>query len=371
MSSGEVSCLADSATTHTILRECHYFTNFIPKKALLTTLSSSSNLIKGYGKARIMLSNGTIMIIKEALYSPRSGRTLLSFRDIRDNQYHLETTEDHGFQFLCITSYEYGQKHIHEKLERLPNGLYIITIRSIEAHSMAGPMPKFSDTLLLWHDRLGHPGCDMMRRIFKSSHGHKLHPYVGLPSCKACSLEKLNTQPSYTKIIHDPSKFLQRTQGDICGPIQPTCGPFRYFMVLVDESTKWSHVFLLSTCNAVFAKLLAQIIKLRAHHPNYPIKSIRLDNAGEFTSHTFDNYCMSVEINVEHHVPHVHTQNGLAKAFIKRIQLIARTMVMRTKLPVSTWGYAILHAAMLVRLRPTATQPHSLLQLVTDRSIFM
>ncbi|TQD93896.1 hypothetical protein C1H46_020510 [Malus baccata] len=149
MSSGELSCLADSTTTHTILRERHYFTNFIPKKTHLTTLSSSSNLIEGYGKARIMLSNGTILTIMEVLYSPRSGRTLLSFRDIRDNQYHIETTEDNGSDFLCITSYEYGQKRIHEKLEGLPNGLYITTIRGIEAHSVANPMPEFQDTLLL------------------------------------------------------------------------------------------------------------------------------------------------------------------------------------------------------------------------------
>ncbi|KAM2161647.1 hypothetical protein PS2_044208 [Malus domestica] len=237
MSNGEVSCLADSVTTYTILLERHYFTNFIPKKAHLTTFSGSSNLIKGYGKARIMLSNGTILTIKEALYSPRSERTLLSFTDIRDNQYHLETTEDHGSEFLCITSYVYGQKHIHEKLERLPSGLYITTIRDIEAHSVAGLMPEFPDTLFLWHDRLRRPGRDMMCRILKYSHGHKLHPYVGLPPCKSCSLGKLNTKPLYTKIIHDPPKFLQRIQGDICGPIQPTCGPFRYFMVLVDAST--------------------------------------------------------------------------------------------------------------------------------------
>ncbi|KAM1233222.1 hypothetical protein ACFX2J_002950 [Malus domestica] len=154
MSSGEVSCLADSATTHTILRERHYFTNFIPKKAHLTTLSCSSNLIEGYGKTSIMVSNGTILTIKEALYSPHSGRTLLSFRDIKDNKYHLETTEDHGSEFLCITSYEYGQKHIHEKLECLPSGLYITTICGIKAHSVANPMPEFPDTLLLWHDCL-------------------------------------------------------------------------------------------------------------------------------------------------------------------------------------------------------------------------
>ena len=74
---------------------------------------------------------------------------------------------------------------------------------------------------------------------------------------------------------------------------------------------------MLSTRNAAFAKLIAQIIKLRAHHPDYLIKSIRLDNAGEFTSQTFNDYCMSVGIEVEHHVPHVHTQNGLAEAFIR------------------------------------------------------
>ena len=106
-------------------------------------------------------------------------------------------------------------------------------------------------------------------------------------------------------------------------------------MVLVDAPTRWSHVRLLSTRNAAFAKLLAQITKLRAHHRDYPIKSIQLDNAGEFTLQTFDNYCMSVGIDVEHPVPHVHTQNGLVEAFINRLQLIARTLVMRTKLLVS------------------------------------
>ncbi|KAM1495394.1 hypothetical protein ACFXTO_030114 [Malus domestica] len=136
-------------------------------------------------------------------------------------------------------------------------------------------------------------------------------------------------------------------------------------MVLVDASTRWSHVCLLSTRNAAFSKLLAQVIKLRAHHPDYPIKSIRLDNAGEFTSKTFDDYCMSVGVEVEHHVPHVHTQNGLAEAFIKRLQMIARSLVIRTKLPIAAWGLAILHTAKLVRLRPVATQPFSALQLVT------
>ncbi|KAM2624675.1 hypothetical protein TB1_031629 [Malus domestica] len=180
MTGGEVSCLANSATTHTILREQH-FNNFVPKKAHLVTLLGLSNLIEGYEKTRLMLSNGTVLTIKECLYSPRSRRMLLSSRDIRDNQFHVETTKENGSEFLCITSYEYGYKHIHKKLERFPSGLYIITIHDIKSHHVASFVPGFQSTLLLWTDHMRHPGRDMMCRILKSSHGHHLPPYVGFP----------------------------------------------------------------------------------------------------------------------------------------------------------------------------------------------
>ena len=76
--------------------------------------------------------------------------------------------------------------------------------------------------------------------------------------------------------------------------------------------------------------------KLRAQFPDYPINTIRLDNAGEFTSHTLNDYCMSIGIYIEYPVAHVHTKNGLAEFLIKRFQLIARPLLMKTKLPSST-----------------------------------
>ena len=44
---------------------------------------------------------------------------------------------------------------------------------------------------------------------------------------------------------------------------------------------------------------------------------------------------MPIGIEVEHPVPHVHSQNSLAEATIKCLQLIAQALVMRTSLPVS------------------------------------
>ena len=112
-------------------------------------------------------------------------------------------------------------------------------------------------------------------------------------------------------------------------------------MVLIDASTRWSHVCLLSTRNVAFAKLLTQMIRLRAQFLDYPIKKIRLDNANEFTSKAFDDYCMSIGINIEHLVAHTHSQNGLAESFIKRFQMIACPLLMKTKLPISSWRHAI------------------------------
>ena len=134
-------------------------------------------------------------------------------------------------------------------------------------------------------------------------------------------------------------------------------------MVLIDASSRWSHVCLLFSRNLAFARLLAQIIRLKAQFPKNPIKAIRLDNAGEFTFQAFDAYCMTNGISVEHPVAYVHTQNGLAESLIKRLQLIARPLLMRTNLPTSVWGHAILHAAALIRLRPTSYHQFSPMQL--------
>ena len=63
---------------------------------------------------------------------------------------------------------------------------------------------------------------------------------------------------------------------------------------------------------------------------------------------------MVVGIQVEHLVAHVHTQNGLAESLIKRLQNITRSILLRTKLPTSAWGHAILHATASILIQPTA-----------------
>ena len=134
----------------------------------------------------------------------------------------------------------------------------------------------------------------MMRRIVQNSNGHPLMSRQILKShdfsCTACSQGKLIIRSSFTKIASESPAFLERIQGNICRHIHAPSGHFRYFMVLIDASTRWSHGCLFSTRNIAFARLLAQIIRLRAQFPDNPTKTIRLDNAGEFSSQTLKNH---------------------------------------------------------------------------------
>ena len=182
----------------------------------------------------------------------------------------------------------YGKKLITEKLSASSSRLYHTTIKPIKSYVVVNH--KFNDlkTFVLWHDRLGHPSSIRMQRIIEHSHGHllknqKLLFHNEYP-CVACSQGKLIVRPSFSKVTFESPVFLERIHGDICGPIYPPCGPFRYFMVIIDASTRWSHVCLLSTRNVAFVRLLAQIIKLHVQFLDYPIKTIILDNTDEFTS---------------------------------------------------------------------------------------
>ena len=60
---------------------------------------------------------------------------------------------------------------------------------------------------------------------------------------------------------------------------------------------------------------------------------------------------MSIGINdIKHPITHIHTQNSLAKSLIKKLQLIVQLLFLKTQLPLSAWGHAILHIVSLIRL---------------------
>ena len=100
------ACLVDCATTHTILLDKKYFSNLTLVPFNVQTISGLIDLIKGSGRATIVLPNGTKCQIDDSLYSNKYNRNLLSFKDIFQNGYHIEIMSHNGNEYLLIT----GQK---------------------------------------------------------------------------------------------------------------------------------------------------------------------------------------------------------------------------------------------------------------------
>jgi transposase InsO family protein len=78
---------------------------------------------------------------------------------------------------------------------------------------------------------------------------------------------------------------------DLCGPITPeTSGGNKYFLLIVDDCTRWMNVTVLNTkdqASSAFAKFKAEA----ENNLGYKIKTVRSDRGGEFLAAAFREMC--------------------------------------------------------------------------------
>jgi hypothetical protein len=117
-----------------IFQDKKYFQYLILNKASVNTISGSSNLIEGSGRTNIILSKEKKNELTMLCILLNLEENLISFKDIRLNGYHVETTNEDSDKYLYITSIILGHELILEKLLAFSSGLYYTTIRTIESH---------------------------------------------------------------------------------------------------------------------------------------------------------------------------------------------------------------------------------------------
>ena len=319
------------------------------------------------------------------MYAPSTHRSLISFKDLQAHGIHTFTVVKNSKEVLELQQgtevFAITYARTNGSYERpIVNGVHPQNeIKTSLASDMSQPQSETSQKPIgsmillakigLWHNRMGHPRTMTFRWMIPILSGHEVCQgganKVGV--CSACTQGKMINRPSCWKLPTELSPRLHRLHGDICGPIIPASGPFRYFMVLVDVAGIHFEVSLLSTRNIVFAKLLAMLIKFKTHNPDFPVKTLRMDNAAKFKSHYFEDYCVATRIELTYSTSYKHSQNGLAEAFIKKIQLISRPLLIQANLPFYFWAHAILHAATLLRYQPTLLNDFSPLELLSGQ----
>ena len=70
------------------------------------------------------MPNGTNVFIKDALFSPKSKRNLLSFNDIYLYRYETQSAIEGNMRYMYLTTYTSGKNCILEKLSKLSSGLH-------------------------------------------------------------------------------------------------------------------------------------------------------------------------------------------------------------------------------------------------------
>uniref|UniRef100_A0A2N9IQM4 Integrase catalytic domain-containing protein n=1 Tax=Fagus sylvatica TaxID=28930 RepID=A0A2N9IQM4_FAGSY len=84
-----------------------------------------------------------------------------------------------------------------------------------------------------------------------------------------------------------------------------------------------------------------------------PIKTIRTDCGGEFTSNQFNQFCASKGMIHQVSCPHTPQQNGVAERKHRHLVQCALALLSQSTLPMSYWSYAISTAIHLINKLPT------------------
>jgi hypothetical protein len=100
------------------------------------------------------------------------------------------------------------------------------------------------------------------------------------------------------------TKALELVHIDLCGPITlGTVGGNKYFMLLIDDFSRWSYVYMLKSKD----QALDAFIKYKAEVENITgnrINTLRSNRGGEFLSKMFQDVCEKAS-NISLHLIHL------------------------------------------------------------------
>jgi transposase InsO family protein len=122
-----------------------------------------------------------------------------------------------------------------------------------------------------------------------------------------------------------------------------TKGGKRYFMTLIDDSTRYCYVYLLKSKDE--ALNFFKIYKAEAKNQlDRKIKHLRSDRGGEYFSNEFDSFCVEHGIIHERTLPYSPQSNRVAERKNRTLTDLVKAMLDMSGLSQAWWGEPILTA---------------------------
>lgn len=151
---------------------------------------------------------------------------------------------------------------------------------------------------------------------------------------------------------------------DICGKLTNGIGNSFYYLLIVDDFSRFSVVYTLNSRDEAL-KFFKIFQKHSENIHNTKTVTIRCDNAPEFVKGAFRSYAEEMGIKFETTVPHTPQQNGVAERHNLTFGNMVRAMLLDADMAEWFWPLA-LHSAVYIKNRlphralPRHTSPYQL-----------
>ncbi|CAI7865892.1 unnamed protein product [Closterium sp. NIES-53] len=152
---------------------------------------------------------------------------------------------------------------------------------------------------------------------------------------------------------------------DVWGPARVRGqGHERYFLLVVDDYSRYTTVFPLRTKGEVTEVLIDWIraarLRLRdSFGSDFPVLRLHSDRGGEFSSALLGAFCRAQGIRQTFTLPASPQQNGIAERRIGMVMDVARTSMINAAAPHFLWPFAVQYAAHQLNLQPRVSLPET------------
>ncbi|CAI5491851.1 unnamed protein product [Closterium sp. Naga37s-1] len=312
------------------------------------------------------------------LHLPSFSTNLVSTATLQDA---MVTTTTPGGQRVSICTCTRTGRHLATFTRRPGSSLYTLAteppqIAASAQVSASGQVAAscscrlLSHQTLLWHHRLGHPSLPCLRgmhsRLLVSGLPRSLPPLPPSPAppCLPCVEGRQRAAP-HSSSFPPTTAPLQTLHMDVWGPARVSGqGRERYFLLVVDDYTRYTTVFPLRTKGEVFAVLIPWIrtvrLQLRERFgQDLPVLCLHSDRGGEFSSDLLRDFCRGEGILQSFMLPDSPQQNGIAEHCIGLVMEVARTSMIHAAAPHFLWPFAVWYAAHQLNLWPRVSLPET------------
>ncbi|CAI7795477.1 unnamed protein product, partial [Closterium sp. NIES-53] len=223
---------------------------------------------------------------------------------------------------------------------------------------------------LLWHHRLGHPSLPRLRGMHScllvSGLTMSLPPLPPSPAppCLPC-VEGWQRAAPHSSSFPPTTPPLQILHMDVWGPARVSGqGRERYFLLVVDDYTRYTTVFPLRSKGEVSYVLIPWIrtvcLQLRERFgQDLPVMRLHSDRGGEFSSVLLRAFCRGEGILQSFTLPDSPQQNGIAERRIGLVMEVARTSMIHATAPHFLWPFVVRYAAHQFNLWPRVSLPET------------